>query len=144
MEIKVTCPCGTKYKFDVEPVNERMPWPVSCPVCNADGTELANEIISQSVAETASTQIAAPPAPAPSTGLRINRPAQSAPPPPPPAPVAPAAGPGWSARPQPRPAPQASSASGWRKALTVAAVVLALVGAGFKWARRLGRLSNLV
>jgi hypothetical protein len=43
LELKIQCAgCGQKYKFDVEPVNGRMPWAVQCPVCKADGTETAN------------------------------------------------------------------------------------------------------
>jgi hypothetical protein len=49
MEIKVQCSCGTKFKFDVEPVNNRMPAPVSCPSCGADGTEQANEFLRASL-----------------------------------------------------------------------------------------------
>lgn len=55
MEIKVLCPCGVKYKFDVEPAGGRMPRAVNCPVCGADGTALANQLLQQ----------AAPPAPPP-------------------------------------------------------------------------------
>ena len=49
MEIKILCGCGTKYKFDVEPVNGRMPIRVQCPGCNADGTTDANQIIAQKI-----------------------------------------------------------------------------------------------
>src|SRR5882762_828983 len=49
MEIKILCGCGTKYKFDVEPVNGRMPIRVQCPSCNADGTTDANQIIAQKI-----------------------------------------------------------------------------------------------
>src|ERR1041384_3930978 len=45
VEVKVLCPCGTKYKFDVEPVQGRMPAPVRCPACSADGTALANDYL---------------------------------------------------------------------------------------------------
>jgi hypothetical protein len=73
MELKVVCGCGQKYKFDVEPVNGRMPFTVNCPVCGVDGTQSANDILSQ----TSSSQ--SPPIPltmaAPAAGLRINRPA---------------------------------------------------------------------
>src|SRR5690349_18446807 len=93
MEVKVTCPCGTRYEFEVEPEHERMPWAVSCPECGADGTELANEAIQQSLAEAADTADPAytppQPTPAPIGGLRINRPAQEDEPPPPPAFTAP-------------------------------------------------------
>ena len=47
MEIKIICPCGTKYQFSVEPVNQRMPLPVQCPSCGADGTTEANDILKQ-------------------------------------------------------------------------------------------------
>src|ERR1700722_697096 len=45
MELKVVCYCGQKYKFDVEPVEGRMPFTVNCPVCNVDGTPLANQLL---------------------------------------------------------------------------------------------------
>ena len=44
--IKIICSCGQKYAFDVTPVNSRMPGPVQCPGCGADGTAVANAIIS--------------------------------------------------------------------------------------------------
>ncbi len=44
--IKIICPCGQKYAFDVSPVNGRMPAPIQCPRCGADGTTVANAIIS--------------------------------------------------------------------------------------------------
>lgn len=46
MTIKVECPCGQHFVFDVEPIEGRMPSRVACPVCGADGTEQANAIIS--------------------------------------------------------------------------------------------------
>jgi len=45
MNIKIQCRCGTKFAFDVEPVDGRMPAAVQCPVCGADGTEDANAAI---------------------------------------------------------------------------------------------------
>jgi hypothetical protein len=47
MELKVVCNCGQKYKFDVEPIQGRMPFVVNCPVCGIDGTPLANGLLSQ-------------------------------------------------------------------------------------------------
>lgn len=64
MEVKVFCPCGAKYKFDVEPVNGRLPGPVFCPKCNAEGTAAANAILAQSQAAHPVAQ-PAPPAMAP-------------------------------------------------------------------------------
>ena len=43
--VKIVCSCGQKYAFDVYPLNGCMPSPVRCPVCSADGTAVANEII---------------------------------------------------------------------------------------------------
>ena len=77
--IKVQCACGQRYAFDVEPVNGRMPAPVACPVCGADGTADANEIIAQT--------LGGQPAVKPAAGVRIHAPApvaRSVPPPVPP------------------------------------------------------------
>ena len=111
MELKVVCYCGQKYKFDVEPVDGRMPYTVNCPVCGADGTVLANQLISQQLAAGAPpipTLAAHAPvmaaavatAPPPVTGgLRINvgRPVATAVPPP----LAPSAAPPPLASPRP-------------------------------------------
>jgi outer membrane protein assembly factor BamB len=48
MLVKVQCGCGTRYAFDVEPQRGMMPYRVTCPSCNADGTHAANEMIAQS------------------------------------------------------------------------------------------------
>src|ERR1051325_3588198 len=81
MEIKIQCGCGTKYKFDVEPVNGRMPSPVSCPSCGANGTTDANQQIAQILssrpyAVTAPAFIPTPPSPAATPAMAV------APPPP--------------------------------------------------------------
>jgi outer membrane protein assembly factor BamB len=47
MTIKIQCPCGSKYSFEVDPVEGRMPFAVQCPTCGADGTELANLLIAE-------------------------------------------------------------------------------------------------
>src|ERR1700722_11853855 len=102
MELKVVCGCGQKYKFDVEPVNGRMPVAVNCPVCGVDGTQTANGIIAQSFSSQPPqipVAMAIPAAVAgPVGGLRINHTAPAAsnsPPPlsspPRPAPIRPAA-----------------------------------------------------
>jgi hypothetical protein len=78
MELKVVCNCGQKFKFDVEPVNGRMPFTVNCPVCNLDATSLANAAIDEKLASnprSAGLEMATPPdviAPV-STGLRIAK-----------------------------------------------------------------------
>lgn len=83
MEIKIQCGCGTKYKFDIEPVNGRMPVLVTCPSCGANGTTDANQQIAQSLGATAytpapamaapamATATMAPPPPAAPAGLRV-------------------------------------------------------------------------
>ena len=71
IELKIHCACGQKYKFDVEPVNNRMAFAVACPVCGANGTEQANAMLGQM-----SIFKLVEPAPAPS-------PAAIPPPPPP-------------------------------------------------------------
>jgi hypothetical protein len=93
MEIKIQCPCGTKYKFEVEPVHGRMPAPVNCPSCGADGTSLANDFLR--------TNLSAPTAPSSApipVAMAVPRAAFASPPAvsvaaamPPPIPVAPAA-----------------------------------------------------
>jgi hypothetical protein len=60
MEVKLLCPCGTKFAFEVEPVDGQMPEPVQCPTCGADSTAAANGIIRQALAGVASTPAAKP------------------------------------------------------------------------------------
>jgi hypothetical protein len=63
MEVKIQCECGSRFAFDVEPVNGRMPVRVNCPVCDADVTDLANETIRQKLTPTAVPPPPAIPAP---------------------------------------------------------------------------------
>jgi len=74
MEIKIECACGSRYKFDVEPVNGRMPVGIGCPNCGLDGTTAANAIIARQLGTPppalAPVAIAPTPAPAPA-GLRL-------------------------------------------------------------------------
>ncbi len=42
-DIKVFCPCGARYKFELELGESIMPTSVACPACQASLTELANE-----------------------------------------------------------------------------------------------------
>lgn len=48
--IKVECQCGARFAFDVEPVEGRMPVAVFCPVCGADATERANQVLAETEA----------------------------------------------------------------------------------------------
>jgi hypothetical protein len=85
--IKIVCPCGQKYAFDVEPLNGRLPHTVNCPACNADGTAAGNEIIARSQPASrapalAINRAAAPPAGAPEApdlpAAEVHRPAKGA------------------------------------------------------------------
>jgi hypothetical protein len=63
MEIKILCQCGSKFKFDVEPIDGRSPGPVQCPSCGKDGTEATNAQIQEKLlANAAPAAAAAPPA----------------------------------------------------------------------------------
>ncbi len=68
MTIIVHCTCQTEYEFDVEPVDGKMPAPVFCPTCGADGTEYANWVIEQTLA--GEEQAVEEPAARPRIGLR--------------------------------------------------------------------------
>src|SRR5436190_1947676 len=57
--VKVQCACGQRYAFDVEAPNGQMPYSVACPVCSADGTEAANQILAQSLVNEPSLATAA-------------------------------------------------------------------------------------
>jgi hypothetical protein len=48
--VKIQCSCGQRYAFDIEPVCGRMTSSVACPVCGADGTTAANEMIAFALA----------------------------------------------------------------------------------------------
>jgi hypothetical protein len=93
--VKVQCGCGQRYAFDVDPVEGHMPAPVKCPVCGADGTLAANQLIAQALG---SQPVAAAPVPVVATAAvaRAGAIRLATPPPsasaasPPPLPVTPA------------------------------------------------------
>jgi hypothetical protein len=60
MEVKILCPCGAKYKFDVEPLHGKLPGPVQCPVCATDGTAAGNAIVAQQLAARTAAAAAMP------------------------------------------------------------------------------------
>jgi hypothetical protein len=78
MEVKVECSCGTRYKFDVEPVNGVMPVGVSCPSCGVDGTQSANAVIQHALA-VQSASVGAPAVVADRPRIRLNIPAPGGP-----------------------------------------------------------------
>ena len=64
-EVKVTCACGARYKFDLELAEREMSSAVTCPGCQADLTPLANEEILNYSAKHAPTLAAPSAAPSP-------------------------------------------------------------------------------
>lgn len=70
--VKIECECGQHYAFDVEPVSGRMPSPVACPTCGADGTPVANEIIALRSPPVEPIHIVPPPPPPPKNRVYVN------------------------------------------------------------------------
>ncbi len=127
MLIKIQCQCGSKYSFEVEPVEGRMPFSVHCPTCNAEGTDAANQFIAGTAGHPRLRVQTAPAA------------AVDEPPPPPRAPVA------ISAMERLRRERRQFRAAGWI-AGAVALVIVALLGAWgwFAWVGSKPRLSYSV
>jgi hypothetical protein len=71
--MKLQCPCGAKYAFDLAP--EMLANPVSflCPACGADHSAFVNELVRQEFAPSAPEPVApAAPPPPPPTGSRLK------------------------------------------------------------------------
>ncbi len=47
VSVKITCACGQKYAFEVQPRHGRMPSTVFCPMCSRDGTTDANQFLAR-------------------------------------------------------------------------------------------------
>lgn len=119
-ELKVQCDCGQKYKFDVEPVNNMMPFRVNCPLCGVDGTAKANALLAEEAYRTAPAPTAmVPPPPVPvaaQPSLRISAAAHA--PAAPPVMTAPSAtAPGRPRMPLPQ-KPAGRKSDGWATAET--------------------------
>jgi hypothetical protein len=150
MEIKLICSCGTKYAFEVAPLNGRMPGPVGCPACGADGTAQANQVIQQNLAAAPVAGILLPSSPAPATppGLRISQATVPAAEPPensgafapPPAPPRP---PGFAAAPAPKPKPANPVVRVLTAVLLLVLVVLGAWQVGRKWVRRFNAIAEV-
>jgi hypothetical protein len=65
MTIKVECPCGQRYAFDVIS-REQMPAAVACPSCGADGTSAANDTFARQGIARSETTVA-------TAGLRVAK-----------------------------------------------------------------------
>jgi hypothetical protein len=66
--VKIQCPCGTKYAFEVTPEMAQTPVQFVCQACGLDSSDVVNELIRQELAS-AATVIAPPPEPAPGPPL---------------------------------------------------------------------------
>jgi hypothetical protein len=58
MEVVVPCDCGTRFSFEVEPVEGRLPGGAEllCPNCQKDGVPLANRVIGDTLRKAAAAQ----------------------------------------------------------------------------------------
>jgi hypothetical protein len=58
MEVVVPCDCGTRFSFEVEPVEGRLPAGAEllCPTCQKDGVPLANRVLGESLRKAAAAQ----------------------------------------------------------------------------------------
>src|SRR5882724_10061000 len=132
-EIKIECDCGQRFKFEVEPVHGRMPFPVTCPSCGADGTEKANAILQETAATPAAPlpSVTSPPRAPEQIGVRIRAPETHPPPPPaPPFGSSSAAGTGPFGQSPPRPpSPGPAAASARAKPAEKSNLLLGTVGA---------------
>ena len=75
--MKLQCPCGAKYAFDLLPEMVQNPVTFVCPTCGLDSSEFVNEMVRQEFGAAApeyTPPVSAPPpaAPAPAPRLRIS------------------------------------------------------------------------
>jgi hypothetical protein len=126
MEIKVQCGCGTKFAFEVEPKEGRMPCGVSCPNCGADATEAANQVIQQQSGTSG-------------LRLRVAEPGPSSPPPAAPSPPEPPVRPPAASRKAPAKVPRGKASKFaflWKVALPLLVLGFILFSVGRKWVNR--------
>ncbi len=60
MKITVLCSCQGSYEVEVEPLDGHMPHAVQCPQCGADGTEFADAVMQNELAEKSAPAAVAP------------------------------------------------------------------------------------
>ena len=128
MEIKLLCDCGTKFKFEVEPVHGRMPAPVHCPSCGAEATAKANDFLRHGV----TVESPASPAPSSPRTVRVHLPSPAAT-------RTPETGGVALAPPPPRPPPSMPPMATYESAepkqkgqlVTILVTILVILGVGF-------------
>jgi outer membrane protein assembly factor BamB len=59
--MKIQCPCGAKYAFDVTPEMAREPVKFVCPQCGLDSSEVVNQLVQEELAEQNLPAVPAPP-----------------------------------------------------------------------------------
>src|SRR5260221_8303102 len=72
--MKIQCPCGTKYSFDITPEMARTPITFVCQKCGVDSSEMVNRIIRQQLDIGAQSASPPPPTTEPIV-VRVNTPA---------------------------------------------------------------------
>src|SRR6266568_2274822 len=79
--MKIQCPCGMKYSFEIRPEMAARPIRFVCQACGLDSSDAVNELIQQqfgAVEAPVATVQAPPPAPKPRTPIRVAAPAPAA------------------------------------------------------------------
>src|ERR1700722_156757 len=59
--MKIQCPCGAKYAFDLTPEMAREPVKFVCPQCGLDSSEVVNQLVQEELAEQNLPAVPAPP-----------------------------------------------------------------------------------
>ncbi|HWY31990.1 MAG TPA: PQQ-binding-like beta-propeller repeat protein [Candidatus Acidoferrum sp.] len=59
--MKIQCPCGAKYAFDLTPEMAREPVKFVCPQCGLDSSEIVNQLVQEELAEQNLPAVPAPP-----------------------------------------------------------------------------------
>src|SRR5882672_4681053 len=79
--MKLQCPCGAKYAFDISPEMVQNPVRFVCPTCGLDSSDFVNELVRREFGAPApeytppvsTPPLPPPPAPAGASRLRISR-----------------------------------------------------------------------
>lgn len=70
--MKLQCPCGAKYAFDIPPEMAREPVKFVCPSCGFDASDFVNEMVRKELSEQAAAGVKIDPVPAPRGRLRVS------------------------------------------------------------------------
>src|SRR6185295_18061821 len=74
--MKLQCPCGAKYAFDLSPEMVQNPVKFVCPTCGLDSSDFVNEMVRREfgvpAAEPPPEPVAPPPPPPAASGARLR------------------------------------------------------------------------